>query len=969
MMKWAAIHPTPLERVQELKRRLSAEVCFLLERHYDLEMNTVEKITRDFFGEGALPNYYFFSNTPEEMADHIFIITQLLNANTESIKQESRDGKVLSYFVNVGRDFPGKLARIIEENLDIDIFSFDSVKTRSGIRILSLERRGRAKFHTTPEESSLIEKIKREVLLTNNPYARKFIDSLPANYFKEEISIIRQKPRIARHLQFYANAMETDGVCVVVDEAEPDSDALDRGIPEHRVASMVRNPDRYFPLHVLKVFERHGVNLNRSYYDTFEDPDKKERVGLLSLYIQGKYDLETVAAEVRKISVAQPTASELSSAQLERSLVEILHALSSPDVSDNQALVHLTTLRSLIQKNTDLSTDEELDNLLLNAVTDFYKAAEFMDLADHFELMRLLLRFETLSEFYVPSQHGDKKSNLPGFRFAHSTARGAGKGGLRLDPIVRFDEVSALAFMMTWKTAKSKILFGGAKGGLIISPKAFRDRRLDFIDTLTNFGRSLFLVTGPMRDVPAGDVGCGPEEIGILFEGFKSALRDLALMAYGMKKGVTSVGNKVLSLQDARAILEENFDIDCNDREILRELINTERYLELVAAAQITGKPRMGIAARDGATGRGILYSVLAAVTRLYLDGEWEPAAALTEKEKDILRTIPEIDERELIRRGDDDLITDAAWKALEKTIYPKLLKDKTVIVQGTGKVGASALRQFQPFGVNIVAVADVGGAVVGDHLDVTDLLKAMAQSADRSIITAEKNVRERIPGAREGGAVLTMPCDILLPCALENVITARVATDLQARIVACGGNGTNTSKAEEILQTRGKTVVYDFLCNGGGVVASYFEWLRNITDRSMYEAEVIKKTRFDINGMDPYIMPEFRNRIKRILAKPESPATTREWNLLLRDVQFAAVNDDYSFARRHDLSLKRAGFVHAIARVLTAEMVKMDSDRHFRIWKGLSDKTKNILKPYFTHPEVALFSGQREDYERIIYG
>ena len=85
-----------------------------------------------------------------------------------------------------------------------------------------------------------------------------------------------------------------------------------------------------------------------------------------------------------------------------------------------------------------------------------------------------------------------------------------------------------------------------------------------------------------------------------MFEGFKSALRDLATMAYGLKQGVAFVGDKVISVEQSRRILKEYFDLDYNDRILVRELASNEEYLELVAAAQITGKPRMGIQARTG---------------------------------------------------------------------------------------------------------------------------------------------------------------------------------------------------------------------------------------------------------------------------------------------------------------------------------------------------------------------------------
>ncbi|MFH2075981.1 MAG: hypothetical protein ABIJ57_11660, partial [Pseudomonadota bacterium] len=82
-MKTRTIHdPSPaLKRFGLFKQHLNATVNELLERKYKLEMNTAEKITDDYFRAGALPGYYFFSNAPEDIADHVFITTQILNAN------------------------------------------------------------------------------------------------------------------------------------------------------------------------------------------------------------------------------------------------------------------------------------------------------------------------------------------------------------------------------------------------------------------------------------------------------------------------------------------------------------------------------------------------------------------------------------------------------------------------------------------------------------------------------------------------------------------------------------------------------------------------------------------------------------------------------------------------------------------------------------------------------------------------
>jgi len=240
-----------------------------------------------------------------------------------------------------------------------------------------------------------------------------------------------------------------------------------------------------------------------------------------------------------------------------------------------------------------MSDDSEIGDFLLNSFSDFLEALEFLELDGNDEVIKKLLSFDCFDEFFVISKNGEELSNKPGFRAKHNAARGrAYKGGLRIDPIVKFVEVAALAFMMTWKSARSRILFGGAKGGLMLNPKEFDDNRIDFFDTLTNFGRSLFLVTGPACDVPAGDVGCGGAEIGNMFEGFKSALRDLAQMAYGIKSNLSIIGNRVISVEEARRLLMENFDVNSHNMNVLNELVTSERYLELVAAPQITGKPK-----------------------------------------------------------------------------------------------------------------------------------------------------------------------------------------------------------------------------------------------------------------------------------------------------------------------------------------------------------------------------------------
>jgi glutamate dehydrogenase (NAD(P)+) len=292
------------------------------------------------------------------------------------------------------------------------------------------------------------------------------------------------------------------------------------------------------------------------------------------------------------------------------------------------------------------------------------------------------------------------------------------------------------------------------------------------------------------------------------------------------------------------------------------------------------------------------------------------------------------------------------------------------VVLQGAGKVGGAVLRELAEYGVNVVAVADAGGAVTGNALDVAELLEAVRSSDSNSVIGAVTNVENRIEGAAEGARVLELDCDLLVLAALENAVTAANASLIKAAIVACGSNGPNTAKAERILSEAGgrTTVLYDFLANGGGVIASYFEWLRNLAERFRYEAEIVRGEGFDIDVMQPYIMPEFSDRIKAILMQPESEGVTGEWNALMRDILVAAVNEDYAMAARNGLSMKTAGYVDAILRTLTALLLELPPERREACWARFPARTRELFGPYFSHPEARLHSDRAEEIAAALY-
>jgi glutamate dehydrogenase (NAD(P)+) len=150
-------------------------------------------------------------------------------------------------------------------------------------------------------------------------------------------------------------------------------------------------------------------------------------------------------------------------------------------------------------------------------------------------------------------------------------------------------------------------------------------------------------------------------------------------------------------------------------------------------------------------------------------------------------------------------------------------LAGKRVVVQGLGNVGYHSARFCQEAGAVVVAIAERdGGTHRPDGLDVEAVARHFR----------ERGSIRGVPGARDlaAGAALELPCDILIPAALENQITRDNAPRIQARIVAEGANGPTTEEADQILRGRGILIVPDVYLNAGGVTVSYFEWVKNLS-------------------------------------------------------------------------------------------------------------------------------------------
>jgi glutamate dehydrogenase (NAD(P)+) len=159
-----------------------------------------------------------------------------------------------------------------------------------------------------------------------------------------------------------------------------------------------------------------------------------------------------------------------------------------------------------------------------------------------------------------------------------------------------------------------------------------------------------------------------------------------------------------------------------------------------------------------------------------------------------------------------------------------------TAVVQGYGNVGSIAAHSLARYGVKVIAVSDVSGGIFNKTgLDLFALDKHVAA----------KKVVAGFPGADaiNNEQLLLTPCDILVPAALERQITRDNAAKIQCRILAEGANGPTTPEADLILDQRPEIfIIPDILCNSGGVIVSYFEWVQDLQSFFWSETEVMDK-------------------------------------------------------------------------------------------------------------------------------
>jgi glutamate dehydrogenase (NAD(P)+) len=199
------------------------------------------------------------------------------------------------------------------------------------------------------------------------------------------------------------------------------------------------------------------------------------------------------------------------------------------------------------------------------------------------------------------------------------------------------------------------------------------------------------------------------------------------------------------------------------------------------------------------------------------------------------------------------------------------------VAIQGFGNAGSIAATLISAEGATVVAVSDSTGGI--ENPDGLDIKRVINWKKEHGTV-------QGFPGASDisNAQVLEVDCDILIPAALENQITARNADNIKARLIAEAANGPTTPEADDILWKKSKFMIPDILCNAGGVTVSYFEWVQDL-NRDHWSESVV--------------------------------------NSKLKEIMVRAFQETLAIARRDQINMRTAAYLLAVQRVADATSLR----------------------------------------------
>eukprot|EP01089_Gocevia_fonbrunei_P017171 TRINITY_DN5489_c0_g1_i1.p1 TRINITY_DN5489_c0_g1~~TRINITY_DN5489_c0_g1_i1.p1 ORF type:complete len:520 (+),score=124.61 TRINITY_DN5489_c0_g1_i1:104-1663(+) len=368
---------------------------------------------------------------------------------------------------------------------------------------------------------------------------------------------------------------------------------------------------------------------------------------------------------------------------------------------------------------------------------------------------------------------------------------------------------------------------------------------------------------------------------------YKCAVVDVP---FGGAKGGVSINPKLFTVDELERITRKytvelcrkNFigpgidvpapDVGTSGREMswIKDTYALLNENDVNALACVTGKPVAdgGIRGREEATGLGVFYAV-----------------------KEFLK-YPEV---------------------LSKAGLSAGVEGKTISIQGFGNVGYWSAKFFHQAGAKIVAIGEYPVSLIDD--DGIDIDKLFAYKKEHGDLRGYP-VGKLVDGSEK---VLTHKCDILIPAALEQQLTAANAHEVKAKIVAEAANGPTTPQGEEIMLKRGIIVLPDLLLNSGGVTVSYFEWLKNLSHVRF--GRMTKK--WEEGGKDHFVRFVEESTGKKMSAEDRFKYVrgADEVDLVrsgLEDTMTTACMQTRETANARGVDFRTAAFVNAITKLST---------------------------------------------------
>jgi len=423
--------------------------------------------------------------------------------------------------------------------------------------------------------------------------------------------------------------------------------------------------------------------------------------------------------------------------------------------------------------------------------------------------IKLLEQPQRIINITIPVQTDNGQWKIfQGYRVQYNNFLGPYKGGIRFHPQVSLDEMKALSFWMAMKCAVADLPLGGGKGGIIVDPKTLSEGELERLSR--GYVRAIADCIGPDKDVPAPDVNTNGIIMGWMVDEF------IALHKNQYRALVANENLDASSVANASSPSTPSLRAS----EAAQNFVGSRRDPYHVLRSTFTGKliKDGGSQGREEATGLGGLYVLIALLSKQKAEGRGQKS--------------------ELTVAGRQ--IASHATTAFDVTSQPRL----TAAVQGFGNVGYNIAKFLHEAGFKVVAVSDSkGGVYVPDGINPELTLNCKKKTGMLAGCYCSGSVCDMKKGKYiTNEDLFTLPVDIIVPSALENVITNENAKKIQAKIVLEMANGPTTPEADEILFQRGITVIPDILSNSGGVTVSAFEWEQNKKGEHWTKEDVNKK-------------------------------------------------------------------------------------------------------------------------------